>query len=153
MKTTEDIFEKQLHAYTITHAIEDRNVLRFKVDYFKPDGEVPLKPGESYTQKAVVEAILEKHDACTNGRKFNAVLACQSINHAIGYFRLFKDIQATRVAEDPTFLPLKVACVFSPPAEGNKDVQQIQEDLPQEKLDNQEEPEERRPPSRNHRGL
>ena len=26
-KTTEDIFEKELHAYTITHAIEDRNVL------------------------------------------------------------------------------------------------------------------------------
>jgi type I restriction enzyme R subunit len=144
VKTTEDIFEKQLHAYTITHAIEDRNVLRFKVDYFKPDGEVPLKPGESYTQKAVVEAILSKHDASTNGRKFNAVLACQSINHAIGYFRLFKDIQAARVAEDPTFLPLKVACVFSPPAEGNKDVQQIQEDLPQERLDNQEAPEEKK---------
>ncbi len=27
-KTTEYIFQKQLHAYTITHAIEDRNVLR-----------------------------------------------------------------------------------------------------------------------------
>jgi type I restriction enzyme R subunit len=37
--TTEDLFEKQLHAYTITHAIEDRNVLRFHVDYFKPDGK------------------------------------------------------------------------------------------------------------------
>ncbi len=38
-KTTKDIFQKQLHAYTITHAIEDRNVLRFHVDYFKPDGK------------------------------------------------------------------------------------------------------------------
>ena len=34
--TTEDLFQKQLHAYTITHAIEDGNVLRFHVDYFKP---------------------------------------------------------------------------------------------------------------------
>ena len=32
-KTTDDIFEKQLHAYTITNAIEDKNVLRFHVDY------------------------------------------------------------------------------------------------------------------------
>ena len=29
-----------------------------------------------------------------------------------------------------------MACVFSPPAEGNKDIQQIQEDLAQEKEDN-----------------
>src|SRR6185503_13025417 len=28
-KTTADLFQKQLHAYTITHAIEDDNVLRF----------------------------------------------------------------------------------------------------------------------------
>ncbi len=34
-RTTQDIFEKQLHAYTITHAIDDRNVLRFHIDDFK----------------------------------------------------------------------------------------------------------------------
>lgn len=34
-KTTEDIFQQQLHAYTITHAIEDRNVLQFHIDYYK----------------------------------------------------------------------------------------------------------------------
>jgi type I restriction enzyme R subunit len=34
MKTTVELFQKQLHAYTITHAIEDGNVLRFHVDYF-----------------------------------------------------------------------------------------------------------------------
>ncbi len=42
---------------------------------------------------------------------------------------------------DPEFVPLKIAAVFSPPAEGNKDVQQIQEDLPQEKEDNRHDPE------------
>ncbi|MCK7461024.1 MAG: hypothetical protein MZU84_02625 [Sphingobacterium sp.] len=45
-------------------------------------------------------------------------------------------VQAERQAADPDFQPLNIACVFSPPAEGNKDVQQIQEDLPQEKADN-----------------
>ncbi|WP_308388300.1 DEAD/DEAH box helicase family protein [Acidithiobacillus sp. AMEEHan] len=43
-RTTEDIFQQQLHAYTITHAIEDRNVLRFHVDYYKPEGKHPPSP-------------------------------------------------------------------------------------------------------------
>ncbi|MFN5926837.1 MAG: type I restriction endonuclease subunit R, partial [Roseiflexaceae bacterium] len=34
MTTTMELFQKQLHAYTITHAIEDGNVLRFRVDYY-----------------------------------------------------------------------------------------------------------------------
>ena len=40
LQTTADLFQKQLHAYTITHAIEDANVLRFHVDYFKPEGNL-----------------------------------------------------------------------------------------------------------------
>jgi type I restriction enzyme R subunit len=142
--TTEDIFEKQLHAYTITHAIEDRNVLRFHIDYFKGEGKNKPKAGETLARKAVVEAILAKHNAATNDRKFNAILATASINQAIDYHRLFTEIQAQRQAEDETFQPLNIACVFSPPADGNKDVQQIQEDLPQEKADNQEAPEEKK---------
>ncbi|MGE4294889.1 MAG: type I restriction endonuclease subunit R [Campylobacterales bacterium] len=144
IKTTEDIFQKELHAYTITHAIEDRNVLRFHIDYYKPEGKNKPKPGETLTQKAVVEAILEKHDAATNNRKFNAILATASINHAIEYHRLFKTLQAERLAEDENFVPLNIACVFSPPAEGDQDVRQIQEDLPQEREDNQEAPDEKK---------
>ena len=132
-KTTEDIFQKQLHAYTITNAIDDRNVLRFHIDYFKPEGSANPKAGEAIAQQAVVEAILKKHDAATNSRRFNAILATASINNAIKYYQLFKEIQGQRQAEDDSFQPLNIACVFSPPAEGNKDVQQIQEDLPQEK--------------------
>lgn len=139
-KTTQDIFQQQLHAYTITHAIEDRNVLRFHVDYYKPDGKNQPKPGEALAKKAIVEAILSKHDAATNGRKFNAVLATASINDAIEYHALFKTLNAEKQAENRDFQPLNIACVFSPPAQGNKDVQQIQEDLPQEKADNEQEP-------------
>jgi type I restriction enzyme R subunit len=142
LKTTEDIFEKLLHAYTITHAIEDRNVLRFHVDYFK--GNATLKAGEAPPQNAVVDEILDKHDTATSGRKFNAVLASSSINSAIEYFRLFNAAQAERAARDAVYRPLNIVCVFSPPAEGNKDVQQIQEDLPQEKADNQEAPDEKK---------
>ena len=141
LKTTEDIFQKQLHAYTITHAIEDANVLRFHVDYFKPEGKNPPKPGEALAKRAVIEAILAKHDTATAGRRFNAVLATASINDAIEYHRLFAELQQAKQAADSAFVPLNIACVFSPPAEGDADVKQIQEDLAQEKLDNQQDPE------------
>jgi type I restriction enzyme R subunit len=95
-RTTADLFQKQLHAYTITHAIEDANVLRFHVDYFKPEGpdpKNPPKPGEALAKKAIIEAILAKHDTATAGRRFNAVLATASINDAIEYHRLFDELQ------------------------------------------------------------
>jgi len=143
-KTTADLFQKQLHAYTITHAIEDANVLRFHVDYFKPEGKGVPKPGESLAKRAIVDAILTKHDTATGARRFNALLATASINDAIEYHALFKTLQIEKQAADPDFHPLNIACVFSPPAEGDKDVQQIQEDLPQEKEDNAVEPEKKK---------
>ena len=150
-KTTQDVFEKQLHDYTITHAIEDKNVLRFHIDYFKGEGEA-----NANTQQAVTEAILDKHNAATNSRKFNAVLATASINNAIEYYRLFKTLQEKKQTENPDFVPLNIACVFSPPAqlmakEGDRnsqknaaDVKQFQEDLAQEKEDNKQNPEEKK---------
>jgi type I restriction enzyme R subunit len=141
MRTTEELFQKCLHSYTITHAIEDGNVLRFHVDYFKPESGKKPKPGEALAKKAVIEAVLGKHDVATSGRRFNAILATASINDAIEYFELFQTMQADRQAADPDFKPLNIVCVFSPPAEGNADVKQIQEDLPQEEADNKVDPE------------
>lgn len=152
-KTTADIFQQQLHAYTITHAIDDDNVLKFHVDYYKPEFHVDYykpegkqipKPGEALTKNAIIEAIIAKHHSVTQERKFNALLATASINDAIAYHDLFKTIQAQKKADNPDFQPLHIACVFSPPAEGNQDVQQIQEDLPQEKADNEEAPDEKK---------
>ncbi|TGM34778.1 type I restriction endonuclease subunit R [Leptospira biflexa] len=144
--TTEDVFQKRLHAYTITHAIDDRNVLRFHVDYFKEELKGPkgAKVSDLVSQKAVAEAILEKHDIATHNRKFNAIFATASINEAIAYYGIFKELQEEKVRVDENYRPLHISCVFSPPAEGNRDVQQIQEDLPQEKEDNKEAPEEKK---------
>jgi type I restriction enzyme, R subunit len=135
MKTTEDLFQKRLHAYTITHAIEDGNVLRFHVDYFKPEGKKVPKKGEAIEKEKIIEAILSKHDAATGGRRFNAILATSSISDAIEFYDLFKPAQEDKQKMDPDFKVLNIACVFSPPSEGNLDVKQIQEDLPQESLE------------------
>jgi len=155
-KTTASIFGNELSAYTITHAIEDKNVLKFHIDYFKGKGTLNPKPGEPIAQQAVVEAILDKHDAATNSRRFNALLATASINNAIEYFQLFKAIQKQKKAENEDYIPLNIACVFSPPAqliakEGDQqsqknaaDIKQLQEDLMQEKEDNKQNPEEKK---------
>jgi len=50
-------------------------------------------------------------------------------------------MQAEKQCADPDWVPLNIACVFSPPAEGDPDVRQIQEDLPQEQADNEDDPE------------
>lgn len=159
-KTTQDLFEKELHAYTITNAIDDKNVLRFHIDYFKPEGrdKARLKAGDGPSQQAVINAILKKHDAATHYRRFNSILATSSINSAIGYYRLIKEIQNEKQQNDPDYNPLNIACVFSPPVqilakeseEGGqratnlRDIKQLQEDLTQEKADNQQNPEEKK---------
>ena len=140
LKTTKDLFQQSLHEYTITHAIEDRNVLKFHVDYFKTDGKNLPRQGETLAKRAIVEAILAKHDAATGGRKFNAIFATSSINDAIEYHRLFDEIQAQKQQADVDFLPLNITAVFSPPGDVSADVRQLQEDLPTELEDNQQEP-------------
>jgi type I restriction enzyme R subunit len=141
LKTTEAIFEKELHAYTISNAIEDNNVLRFHIDYYKPKDDVTTTHP---TKRAVIKAILEKHDAATAERKFNALFTTASINDAIAYYELFDTIQQEMQEADETYRPLNIACVFSPPAEGNKDISQLQDDLLQEKHDNAKEPDKKK---------
>ncbi len=142
LKTTLDVFERELHAYTITNAIDDQNVLKFHIDYYQADANI--KADSIAAKKAKVETILDKHDGATSNRKFNAVFATASINEAIEYHKLFKEIQADRAAQDEEFSPLNIACVFSPPAEGNKDITQLQEDLQTEREDNKVNPNEKK---------
>ena len=156
LKTTVDLFENEFPTYTITNAIEDRNVLRFRVDYFKPEGQDAPQKGQTLAKKAVADAILAKHDTATNGRRFNAILATASINDAIEYVGVFRELQEEFKQTNPDFEPLKIACVFSPPAQAVAkdsdpnsaknvaDIRQLQEDLPQEQADNQHEPDKKK---------
>ena len=142
-KTTADVFQKELHAYTITNAIDDRNVLRFHVDYFKPD-EMSVSIDENSRKQAVAEAIIKKHRAATSDCRFNALFATASINDAIDYYHILREVQKVHLSKNEDEEPLNIVCVFSPPAEGNKDIMQIQEDLEQERKDNEEEPDKKK---------
>lgn len=140
--TTKDIFQKELHAYTITHAIEDKNVLRFHIDYFEHQKDLSFQSKEH--KLAVIHHILEKHDQATSNRKFNALFATASINDAIEYYKLFQTIQEEKAKQDENFQPLNTTCLFTPPAFGNQDIKQLQEDLAQERKDNKINPDEKR---------
>ena len=142
-KTTKDVFQHELHTYTITNAIEDKNVLRFHVDYYKPD-DLYASFGEDMRKHAVAEAILKKHRAATSDFRFNALFATSSINDAIEYYKILQELQERYKSQSDEYMPLNIACVFSPPAYGNKDIMQIQEDLEQERRDNEVEPEKKR---------
>ncbi len=143
-KTTEDIFQKLLHSYTITNAIDDKNVLRFHVDYFKSEEDTNTIPVSNLKKQAIVEKILDNHRVATNDMRFNAIFATASINDAIEYYTLFKSEQKKRTENDKNYEPLNITCVFSPPAEGNRDIMQIQEDLQQERIDNEQEPDQKK---------
>lgn len=167
LMTTGDIFQQELHKYTITDAIEDRNVLKFNIDYFRQgdhtaDPEAAKKAiddarkaNPETLKRAIVDTILDKHDAATNNRRFNALFATGSINDAITYHNLFSEVQAERQASDSDFKPLKIATVFSPPtvalskqSDGQSqaniaDIKQLQEDLDAERADNEVEPDKK----------
>ena len=146
--TTDDVFQKQLHAYTITHAIEDRNVLRFRIEYYKPDGENPPRPGETLAKRAVVE----RHPRQARRRHRPAHASTPLLCHRLDQrrHRILRACSSRCQAEAPgrrSRLPVrfKVAAVFSPPAEGNKRrYSRLQEDLPQEHADNQQEPDKKK---------
>ena len=146
--TTRHLFPHELHRYTISNAIDDRNVLGFQVEYYKPDGKHAVTAGETLKKQKVVEEILSKHSKATLDRRFNALLATNSIPDAIEYVQCFQEIQEKKAAADPTFVPLNVACIFSPPPSPAKDTkfagEDLAEDLPQEQEDNKQDPDKKR---------
>lgn len=133
--TTDDVFQKCLHQYTITNAITDNNVLRFKVEHYgnTDAGGNPINEPLSIWQ--IVKHILDNHDTLTSNRRFNALLATPSIPEAIIFYEAFKELQDALAKDNPEYVPLNVTAVFTPPMRNSSD-----EDLPQEEADNHEDP-------------
>lgn len=135
--TTKDVFQDCLHEYTITHAISDNNVLRFKVEYYGNKNPEGKKDSTPLTKNQIVSHILDSHDKLTAQRRFNALFAVPSIPDAIRYYELFNEEQKKRTQSNPDYEPLNITAVFTPPMRNSSD-----EDLPQEEADNKANPEE-----------
>jgi len=137
LRTTEQAFGERLHTYTIVDAINDRNVLPFRIDYIntiKTAGDVADKQVSAIdTENAllsqerlaqVVNYILDHFDQKTKRASayrlgdervsgFNSILATASIEAAKRYYYLLDNIQRERQVNDPAYRPLKVAMIYS----------------------------------------
>jgi type I restriction enzyme R subunit len=139
LRTTEQAFGDKLHTYTIVNAIDDKNVLPFRIDYVRTikasdrladaeieaiDSEAALLAPQRIEQ--VVAYIREHFDQKTKrsehytaaGRRlrgFNSLFATSSITAARAYYREFKKQQAELLPAQK----LKIGMVYTFPANEN----------------------------------
>lgn len=133
LKTTEQAFGDRLHSYTIVNAINDQNVLPFRIDYIKTmkekegvredqvwgiDTDKAFMSPENITN--VTKYILEHFDQKTKRNSFyklkdkriggfNSILATSSIPASILYYKEFMK-QMEILPEDKK---LKIALIYS----------------------------------------
>ena len=136
LRTTEQAFGERLHSYTIVNAIDDKNVLPFRIDYvrtIKTADELVDRQVEAIDREAallaperielVVAYILEHFDQKTKRaehysvqgkrlRGFNSLFATASINAARAYYQEFARQQADRTPADR----LKIGLIYTYPA-------------------------------------
>jgi len=132
-KTTEQVFGQKLHTYTIVDAINDKNVLPFRIDYVNtvkmPEGLTDQQVRAIDTERAmlaperidqVVAYIREHFNQKTRRNEsyllsdrrlqgFNSILATASIEAAKIYYNAFARAQT----DVPEAQRLKIATIFS----------------------------------------
>ena len=137
LRTTAQAFGDRLHHYTIVDAINDGNVLPFRVDYvdtIKTKGAIKDKSVSAIDRErallaperiaGVVEYLLEHFDQKTRRTQtyllddkrvlgFNALFATASIDAAKRYYAAIKEEQARRKLSNPSYRPLSVALIYS----------------------------------------
>ena len=118
-RTTENLFDKRLHTYVITDAINDDNVLKFSVEYI---GRYKEKEGSATNidievedidtkellesqdrAEKIVDYILANHDRKTHSKEFTAMMTVSSVDMLIKYYEAFKAKKHN----------LKIATIFS----------------------------------------
>lgn len=130
-KTTEQVFGDKLHTYTIVSAIEDENVLPFRIDYvntIKEKSDIKdqkiqdidkTKALEDINRvKNIVSYVLDNFDIKTKRNKtytfkdkrvngFNSIFAADSILMAMKYYKEFKQ----QIKDEN--LDFKIALIYS----------------------------------------
>jgi type I restriction enzyme R subunit len=150
LKTTEQIFGKRLHTYTIVNAIEDKNVLPFHVDYIRTMKRKEEISDQDVYDIAREEALLhedritlianyilehfamktrrdKKYKYYSDNRElrlkgFNSIFAVQSIGAAKLYYNKLQQLQKNL----PETEKLKIATIYS---YGVNDDSSISDDL------------------------
>lgn len=102
-KTTEQMFGRMLHSYTVIHAINDRNVLPLRVAYadtMKENDHITDKKVQGIDTKEpiyskerirnIVKTIIDDFDIKTFHKKCNSIFAVESIEMAKLYYEEFK---------------------------------------------------------------
>jgi len=118
-RTTADLFDKRLHKYVITDAINDENVLKFSVEYIgkykeKENSEtnIDIEVEDIDTQELlqsddrvekIVDYIIANHGRKTHNKDFTAVMTVSSVDMLTKYYEIFKKKQHN----------LKIATIFS----------------------------------------
>ena len=137
LRTTEQAFGDKLHMYTIVDAINDKNVLPFRIDYVNtvklPEHLADKQVSAIDTEKAllaperrrqIVDYILDHFDQKTKRAAvyrlgdqrltgFNSLFATASIEAAKRYYAAIELAQRGREAEDSTYRRLKVGLIYS----------------------------------------
>ncbi len=129
--TTPQLFGRQLHTYTIVDAINDGNVLPFRVEYCNTVKAGDIKDEQVYDIdregarvsygriRANAEYLLDHFDQKTKRRSsymlkdkrvmgFNSILAAESIPAAKAYYKALRELQDERGGER-----LRVALIYS----------------------------------------
>ncbi|WP_150462250.1 type I restriction endonuclease subunit R [Nesterenkonia ebinurensis] len=137
LKTTEQAFGEKLHTYTVVDAVNDKNVLPFRIDYINTIKAKPIETSSEVSSidtasalldprriKLVVEYVLDhfnqktKRDASytlkdRRVRGFNSLFAASSIDAAKRYYNAFGKAQLERAAQNPGYEPLKIGIIYS----------------------------------------
>ncbi len=133
--TTENIFGERIHSYTISEAINDNNVLGFKVEYMKTyeekediekivgNEEVPSLDKKSVWEsprriEKVVDNIINIHLEQTRNKKYNAMFVVSSIEMLKKYYLEFKKQNET-LSDDKK---LNISAIYS--IDDNEDVKE-----------------------------
>ncbi|HEY5843578.1 MAG TPA: DEAD/DEAH box helicase family protein [Mycobacterium sp.] len=137
LDSTEAVFGDRLHTYTIVDAINDGNVLPFRISYqntVRLADHVSDEDVEAINTEDVLMAperilkivgyVLDHFDTKTKRgqsyklgerrvRGFNSMFATASIPALKAYYLEFAKQQAERKAATPAYQPLKIATIFS----------------------------------------
>ncbi|MEO9953496.1 type I restriction endonuclease subunit R [Nonlabens sp.] len=135
-RTTKDLFGECLHKYVITDAIQDRNVLRFGIEYIGKykrksntfiDIEVEdIDKAEVFADpkrlEKIADYIIAYHSHKTFSKDYSALFAVSNIDTLIKYYDIFKRKKEEGLHD------LRIATIFSYGT--NEDDEDAQDNLP-----------------------